>query len=232
MLKKLFFIFPLVIGLYSYAQEVEDKDRADVEEVVTVGSQIKGASITGLLPVTVITAADIDEMGIESGSDLIESIISQGENTLSEDQSDTVFSARGDVSGFNLRNFGTGNTLTLLNGRRMVNTAGYNTDFVGGSTVPVKSVNANEIPVGSVSRVEVLRDGASAIYGADALAGVINTVLKTDFVGLNIRFKASAYDAYQAQDNKVSIQWGKDFDNTNISLYFEHIVHYLYQNYI
>ena len=59
MLKKLFFIFPLVIGLYSYAQEVEDKDRADVEEVVTVGSQIKGASITGLLPVTVITAADI-----------------------------------------------------------------------------------------------------------------------------------------------------------------------------
>ena len=67
MLKKLFFIFPLVIGLYSYSQEVEveDEDKADVEEVVTVGSQIKGASITGLLPVTVITSEDIDQMGIE-----------------------------------------------------------------------------------------------------------------------------------------------------------------------
>jgi outer membrane receptor protein involved in Fe transport len=83
------------------------------------------------------------------------------------------------------------------------------------------TTNSNAIPVYGAERVEILRDGASAIYGADALAGVINTVLKTDFVGLNIRFKASAYDAYQAQDNKVSIQWGKDFDNTNISLYFD-----------
>ena len=219
MLKKLFFIFPLVIGLYSYAQEVEDKDRADVEEVVTVGSQIKGASITGLLPVTVITAADIDEMGIESGSDLIESIISQGENTLSEDQSDTVFSARGDVSGFNLRNFGTGNTLTLLNGRRMVNTAGYNTDFVGGSTVPVKSVNANEIPVGSVSRVEVLRDGASAIYGADAVAGVVNTVLRDDYDGLTVRTKLSAFDHFADENAQLNVTFGTDLADgvTNIN---------------
>ena len=87
--------------------------------------------------------------------------------------------------------------------------------------MPVMTTNSNAIPVYGAERVEILRDGASAIYGADALAGVINTVLKTDFVGLNIRFKASAYDAYQAQDNKVSIQWGKDFDNTNISLYFD-----------
>ena len=219
MLKKLFFIFPLVIGLYSYAQEVEDENRADVEEVVTVGSQIKGVSITGLLPVTVITSEEIDEMGIESGSDLIESIISQGENTLSEDQSDTVFSARGDVSGFNLRNFGTGNTLTLLNGRRMVNTAGYNTDFVGGSVVPVKSVNANEIPVGSVSRVEVLRDGASAIYGADAVAGVVNTVLRDDYDGLTVRTKFSAFDHFADENAQLNVTFGKDLADgvTNIN---------------
>lgn len=95
MLKKFLLLFPLVISVYSYAQEVE-QDGADVEEVVTVGSQIKGATITGLLPVTVITSEEIDQMGIESGSDLIESIISQGENTLNEDQDSTVFSARGD----------------------------------------------------------------------------------------------------------------------------------------
>ena len=218
MLKKFLFLFPLVISVYSYAQEVE-QDEADVEEVVTVGSQIKGATITGLLPVTVITSEEIDQMGIESGSDLIESIISQGENTLNEDQDSTVFSARGDNSGFNLRNFGVGNTLTLLNGRRMVNTAGYNTDFVGGSVVPVKSVNANEIPVGSVARVEVLRDGASAIYGADAVAGVVNTVLRDDYDGLTVRTKFTAFDHFAEEDSQLNITFGKDLADgvTNIN---------------
>jgi len=218
MLKKFLFLFPLVISVYSYAQEVE-QDEADVEEVVTVGSQIKGATITGLLPVTVITNEEIDQMGIESGSDLIESIISQGENTLNEDQDSTVFSARGDNSGFNLRNFGVGNTLTLLNGRRMVNTAGYNTDFVGGSVVPVKSVNANEIPVGSVARVEVLRDGASAIYGADAVAGVVNTVLRDDYDGLTVRTKFTAFDHFAEENSQLNITFGKDLADgvTNIN---------------
>lgn len=218
MLKKFLFLFPLVISVYSYAQEVE-QDGADVEEVVTVGSQIKGATITGLLPVTVITSEEIDQMGIESGSDLIESIISQGENTLNEDQDSTVFSARGDNSGFNLRNFGVGNTLTLLNGRRMVNTAGYNTDFVGGSVVPVKSVNANEIPVGSVARVEVLRDGASAIYGADAVAGVVNTVLRDDYDGLTVRTKFTAFDHFAEENSQLNITFGKDLADgvTNIN---------------
>ena len=67
--------------------------------------------------------------------------------------------------------------MTLLSQRRMVNTAGYNTDFVGGSVVPVKSVMLMKF-VGSVQRLEVLRDGASAVYGADAVAGVVNTVLR------------------------------------------------------
>ena len=218
MYKNLFLIFPFVISSFTFAQVIEEE--SNVEEVVTVGSQIKGASISGVLPVTIITEEDIDQMGIESGSDLIESIISQGENTLSEDQSDTVFSARGDVSGFNLRNFGTGNTLTLLNGRRMVNTAGYNTDFVGGSVVPVKSVNANEIPVGSVARVEVLRDGASAIYGADAVAGVVNTVLKDNYDGFTVRTKFSAFDHFADENAQLNFTFGTDLDDgvTNINV--------------
>ena len=222
MLKKCLFLFPLVIsvGLFSQGNEPEDSVADnDIEEVVTVGTQIKGASVTGLLPVSVITSEEIDDMGIESGGELIESIVSQGENTLAEDESDTVFSARGDVSGFNLRNFGVGNTLTLLNGRRMVNTAGYNTDFVGGSVVPVKSVNANEIPVGSVQRLEVLRDGASAVYGADAVAGVVNTVLKNDYDGLTVRTKFSAFDHFADENAQLNVTFGKDLVDgvTNIN---------------
>jgi len=222
MCKKYLFLFPLVISVGLFSQDNEPEDSVaddDIEEVITVGTQIKGASITGLLPVSVITSEEIDDMGIESGGELIESIVSQGENTLAEDESDTVFSARGDVSGFNLRNFGVGNTLTLLNGRRMVNTAGYNTDFVGGSTVPVKSVNANEIPVGSVQRLEVLRDGASAVYGADAVAGVVNTVLKNNYDGLTVRTKFSAFDHFADENAQLNVTFGKDLADgvTNIN---------------
>ncbi|MDC0536502.1 TonB-dependent receptor [Gammaproteobacteria bacterium] len=221
MFKKLLLIFPLVISLGIYSQDAENND-SDVEEVVVVGSQIKGAKITGALPVSIISADDMDALGVDSGDELLDNIAELGQNTFNQNEFSGGYNAsRGDVGAFNLRDIGTGNTLTLLNGRRLITSPGYQTEPILGGSMPVMTTNSNAIPVYGAERVEILRDGASAIYGADALAGVINTVLKTDFVGLNIRFKASAYDAYQAQDNKVSIQWGKDFDNTNISLYFD-----------
>ena len=221
MFKKLLLIFPLVISIGIYSQDAENND-SDVEEVVVVGSQIKGAKITGALPVSIISADDMDALGVDSGDELLDNIAELGQNTFNQNEFSGGYNAsRGDVGAFNLRDIGTGNTLTLLNGRRLITSPGYQTEPILGGSMPVMTTNSNAIPVYGAERVEILRDGASAIYGADALAGVINTVLKTDFVGLNIRFKASAYDAYQAQDNKVSIQWGKDFDNTNISLYFD-----------
>jgi outer membrane receptor protein involved in Fe transport len=221
MFKKLLLIFPLVISLGIHSQDAENND-TDVEEVVVVGSQIKGAKITGALPVSIISADDMDALGVDSGDELLDNIAELGQNTFNQNEFSGGYNAsRGDVGAFNLRDIGTGNTLTLLNGRRLITSPGYQTEPILGGSMPVMTTNSNAIPVYGAERVEILRDGASAIYGADALAGVINTVLKTDFVGLNIRFKASAYDAYQAQDNKVSIQWGKDFDNTNISLYFD-----------
>jgi outer membrane receptor protein involved in Fe transport len=83
------------------------------------------------------------------------------------------------------------------------------------------TTNSNAIPVNGADRIEILRDGASAIYGADALAGVVNTVLKTNFVGTNVRYKLSNYENLGATDQKLSVQWGQDFENTNISLYFD-----------
>ena len=219
MLKKLLFIFPLVISANVFSQEIEV---ADVEEIVIVGSQIKGAKITGALPVSVITSDDMDALGIDSGDELLDNIAELGQNTFNQNEFSGGYNAsRGDVGAFNLRDIGTGNTLTLLNGRRIITSPGYQTEPILGGFMPVMTTNSNAIPVYGAERVEILRDGASAIYGADALAGVVNTVLKTDFVGLNVRFKASAYDAYEAQDNKVSIQWGEDFGNTNVSLYFD-----------
>jgi len=219
--KKLFLLLPLVFVTITYAQDVEE-NQVDVEEVVVVGSQIKGAKITGALPVSVITADDIDALGVDSGDELLDNIAELGQNTFNQNEFSGGYNAsRGDVGAFNLRDIGTGNTLTLLNGRRLITSPGYQTEPILGGSMPVMTTNSNAIPVYGADRVEILRDGASAIYGADALAGVVNTVLKTDFVGLNVRFKSSFYDAYDAQDNKLSVQWGKDFNKTNISVYFD-----------
>ncbi len=191
----------------------QDSDEEEIDEVTVVGSQIKGANITEALAVSVFDSEDIAALGIESGTELLDLIPENGQNFFSEtDLGGGVNGARGDVGAFNLRNMGTGNTLVLLNGRRLVNSATYQTEAIGGSFVPVNSVNSNHIPVFGVDRVEVLRDGASAIYGADAVAGVVNTVLKDDFEGLTMRIRYSDFDNIPRNDQALSLEWGKGFN--------------------
>lgn len=205
------------------ATSQSDQSNNYVEEVVVVGSQIKGAKITGALPVNLVTAEDIEAMGIDSGEDLFANIAEQGGNNANQSDFNGGYNAtRGDVGSINLRNIGTGNTLTLLNGRRLVNSPGYQTEEIGGSFVPVLSANPNSIPVFGIDRLEVLRDGASAIYGADAVAGVVNTVLKTDYEGSALRYRGVAYDHFSTEDHRVNITWGKTLGDTNVSVYFDY----------
>ena len=198
----------------------------EVEEVVVTGSQIKGAKITGALPVSILTNDDIEALGVDSGDDLIENIVEQGQNyfTEAEDASGGVNASRGDMGAYNLRNLGVGNTLTLLNGRRLVTSPGYQTELIGGDYVPTASVNSNLIPVTGIERLEILRDGASAIYGADAVAGVINNVLQTDYEGLTVRSRVVAYDHFETEDTKTTVKWGSFFNDgaTNVSVFFDH----------
>ncbi|MDC3268114.1 TonB-dependent receptor [Gammaproteobacteria bacterium] len=225
MLKKIFLIFPLVISIGIFSQDIEDKD-SNVEEVVTVGSQIKGAKISGALPVTILTSDDIDALGVEDGTELMENLAEQGLNYFTEAESDSggVNSARGDVGAYNIRNMGVGNTLTLLNGRRLVTNAGYQTELLGGDYVPTMSVNSNLIPTMGLDRVELLKDGASAIYGADAVAGVINNVVASDFVGFDISYRQQSYDHFAAEDDRLAIKYGVDLNDgaTNVSVMFDY----------
>mgnify|MGYP005995108063 CR=1 FL=1 len=147
--------------------------------IVVTGSQIQGAKINDVLPVTVLDELAIETTGAASGDELFRSIPQAGTVAFNEQNSSTVNNVRGDVASINLRDLGTGNTLLLINGRRMTLHPGYQTELL----VPVVSSDTNEISPGSVRRIEVLRDGASAIYGADAVAGVINTVLKGNMKG-------------------------------------------------
>lgn len=200
----------------------EDGEEETVDEITVTGTQIKGAKISDALAVSVISSEDIEILGIESGDELMDMIPELGQNFFSEtDTAGGVNAARGDVGAINMRNLGTGNTLVLLNGRRMVNMATYQTESVGGSFVPVNSVNSNHIPVYGVERVEVLRDGASAIYGADAVAGVINTVLKDDYEGLTISARYTDYDNLPRNDQAIALQWGTSFNGgaTHVGLF-------------
>ena len=198
-----------------------------IEEIVVTGTQIKGANISEALAVSVVTAEDIDVLGIDSGEELLAMIPENGQNFFNEAEniSGGVNAARGDIGAYNLRSMGTGNTLTLLNGRRVVNSATFQTEEVGGSFVPVNTANTNTIPVRGVERVEVLRDGASAIYGADAVAGVVNTVLKSDFEGLTIRVKHTEFDGLPRNDQSLSLEWGQYFNDgrTNVGFFFDYL---------
>lgn len=197
-----------------------------IDEIVVVGSQIRGASISEVLAVSVISEQDIEALGVNSGDELLEFMAEQGQNFFSESEniSGGVNSARGDIGAFNLRNLGTGNTLVLLNGRRMVNSAAYQTEEVGGSFVPVNTVNVQSLPVTGLRRAEVLREGASAIYGADAVAGVVNYVLKNDFEGLRINLRSDAYESIGRQDERFTVQWGTSLNDgaTQIGAFYNY----------
>ncbi|MDZ4137786.1 MAG: TonB-dependent receptor [Erythrobacter sp.] len=143
-------------------------------EIIVTGTQIQGAKINDVLPVTVVDEIDIENTGAVSGDEIFRSIPQAGTVAFNEQNATTQNNARGDVASINLRDLGTGNTLLLINGRRMNLHPGFQTELL----VPVVSPDANEIAPGSVRRIEVLRDGASALYGADAVAGVVNTVLR------------------------------------------------------
>ena len=203
----------------------QDDDARPIEEITVTGTQIKGAKISDALAVSVVSAEDIEILGVESGDELLAAIPEMGQNFFSEmDTAGGVNSARGDVGAINMRNLGTGNTLVLLNGRRLVNMASYQTEEVGGSFVPVNSVNSTHIPVYGVERLEVLRDGASAIYGADAVAGVVNTVLKNDFEGFTVRLRYDGYDNLPRNDQSLSIEWGDSFNGgtTHVGIFANH----------
>lgn len=215
------------LSISAFAQEVEEiSDNKDIEKIQVIGSNIRGGQVAEALAVTVVDAETIGQLGVESLDDLLQLIPENGQNFFSEAENIAggVNAARGDIGTYNLRNLGTGNTLVLLNGRRMVNSASYQTEEVGGSFVPVNSVNVNTIPISGLSRVEVLRDGASAIYGADAVAGVVNHVIKSNFVGLTLSGRWSEYSEIPRDTQNLTLEWGKDFNSgrTNVSTFFNY----------
>ncbi len=194
-----------------------------IDEVIVVGTQLPGAELSESLPITVWEADRLAATGAVHGGDIFRALPFAG--AVSFNGVDTFFagvnSARGDIASINLRDLGTGNTLVLLNGRRMVVHPGVQTEL----RVPAMTANMNVLPVQALKRVEILRDGASAVYGADAVAGVINNVLRTGYDGLGISAFYGVAEETGLAETEFNFRAGTDFNDgaSHIQLFAAHI---------
>ena len=189
---------------------------APVTKVYVTGSNIKRADKEGSSPVGVLNAKQIEATGANTVAELLHSIPAFGSGT-SNDITDGSFSKG--TSTASLRGLGSSSTLILLNGRRITASA-YADPNQGKSAV----YDLNSIPVSAIDRVEIFKDGASAVYGSDAIAGVINFITKTDYQGAEIKASTSANDDGEFARNNVNGVFGfgdLDKDRYNAFLSFD-----------
>ncbi len=205
-------------SLNIYAAEApSDEDGAEAENrVVVTGSRIRADEANDTIPIEVIVAEDAIDRGITSVGQLLrESTLASGSAQVTAATS-TAFVQNGGTGAetLSLRGLGANRTLVLLNGRR----AGP-----AGTRGGTSSFDFNTIPLAAVDRIEILKDGASSLYGSDAVAGVVNIILKEGDGGTIEGFHSSPQESGGGQ-SRLSATWGKSFDNGSFRLVLDHNV--------
>lgn len=166
------FVASSAFGTVALAQDSDDGEDVEKQDKITVtGSRIKRSDVEGALPVTVISREDIELSGESSAADFIRNLTFNSSGSF---RPQSGSSAQG-VSEVSLRGLGPSRTLVLIDGRRLSK-----------SPSTGSSQDLNTIPAGAIERIEILTDGASAIYGSDALGGVINVITRSDYEGVEI----------------------------------------------
>lgn len=180
----------------SYAQ-----DAAPVQKVVVTGSNIKRADTETASPVQILTRQEIAESGANTVKDVLDNLTNNDHGAISDLGGANSWASG--ASGVSLRNLGVNSTLTLLNGRRL---SSYG--FADG--LQSTFVNIDAIPANVIERVEILKDGASAVYGSDAVAGVINIITRKDFKGVNVNASAQqgTHNSMLSKSKTASITGG------------------------
>jgi iron complex outermembrane recepter protein len=177
---------------------VAQQTTPELQTVIVTGSNIKRTDAETPSPVQVITAADLKASGFTSTQDVLHNLTANGQGTLSQGFGGAF--AEG-ASGISLRGLTVGATLILIDGRRMA-------PYPIGDDGQRSFVDISNIPFESIERIEVLKDGASAIYGSDAIAGVVNVILKKQYVGGSINADVGTSGKNDGQTYGVSGTWG------------------------
>lgn len=191
--------------------EDDAKRSAEADQVVVTGSRINRPNMESNAPITSVTAAELLSRGNVSLGDLLNQL-PQLRSTFSQANS-TRFIGTAGINAIDLRGLGTARTLVLLDGRRIVT-----------ATPGINRPDINTIPQDLLERTDLLTGGNSAIYGADAVAGVVNFVLKQDFQGLRVRAQGGTSDRGDRGSYFASITAGQNFSEGrgNVSFAFEY----------
>jgi len=195
-----------------------DKPQAEateIEELVVTGSRIKRNAFNSPDPIQVITAEEGKLKGISTAAGLLQSsTIASGSPQITSAISSAFVTDGGPGSEtISLRGLGANRTLVLLNGRR-AGPAGVR----GG----VSAFDLNVIPVSAIDRVDILKDGASSVYGSDAVAGVVNIITKRDTDGVEIDAFVSQPQDKGGEQSRGSISWGKTFDRGYFNMSYDY----------
>jgi outer membrane receptor protein involved in Fe transport len=204
-ISRLFFVAALAVSGLAWSQAGEEV----IEEIITTGTLIRGSSTTGALPIAVVDRGDLEALGAPTTTDIVNELVI---NAGSENRSNALGGQNRNTgtANVNLRGLGLDKTLVLFNGKRQVihsTSAGSGASFV----------DINMIPGIALDRIEVLKDGAAATYGSDAVAGVVNMFTRTEFEGFEV--SGSYRDRMESPNQAnwdVSGIWGWDNGSTNL----------------
>ncbi|WP_153916136.1 TonB-dependent receptor [Shewanella sp. TC10] len=189
-------------SVFSGSVIAEEAQAEKVERIAVTGSRIKRTDMETASPVSVIDASAIIASGATSIDDVLQKMTSSGGAMTNA----AVNNGSGGNARVNLRGLGSNRTLVLVNGRRMI----------ASGTGAASSVDLNTIPVSMIQRVEVLKDGASAVYGTDAIAGVVNVILKRDFDGFEMNVQTGMSGQGDADETSLDFTVGNTFDKGNV----------------
>jgi len=174
-------------------------------EIVVTGSRIRRQDLAGVGPANVISAEQIENTGVVNIETVLQRLPANA--GFAGNQTSAYWTNNGyGTAQVNLRGLGIKRTLVLLNGRRLV----------AGGTGANSSPDLNMIPVVALARTDVLKDGASAIYGADAMAGVVNLVTRTDYEGLGVSARSGITERGDGSDFTADLIWGVRNDRGGI----------------
>jgi iron complex outermembrane receptor protein len=194
-------MFAGAIGVGLFGQALAQESDKPIARVEVTGSSIKRADVEGALPVQMVSREDIKRSGATNTAELLTTLSSNsmvGAVNGAEGAGQSTYG----LSTASLRGLGASKTLVMVNGRRLGN---YATDGT--------SVDVNSIPLASIDHVEVLKDGASGVYGSDAIGGVINFITRQNFSGVELTGYTSVSRGGGGQTHKASILAGfGDFD--------------------
>lgn len=191
------------------AQTAADQNSEEVEKISITGSRIKRTELTAATPVTSFSAEDIANTGRTNIEDILSVTPALVGSTGVTDNNSGAFVG---ANFLNLRNLGSARTLVLVDGRR----------HVGANELGSAAVDTNSIPIGLIERIEVTTGGASAVYGADGVSGVVNFIMRDDFDGTAINFQAGQSGEGDSDNALFSLLLGNNFDDNRGNLTFSY----------